>query len=206
MKNGPPCEGGPGIKANKIKFRAAEDSASESQPQALSEMLVGTYDRMTPPDRAWLEGQGVPSLAIHTYPGPIGVGEDGAFIHPVYAEVAYSDIVGAVAWLRRDPSQFAIVAGGAGDTVVVQDDVLGLGQHFLFNSVDRRGSLAVVTSPLEWLKRYGACFCPLRWPDAAVELLHLSRIIAEPPEFGRELRRRIENIRPRMPQIVVRSI
>ena len=115
------------------------------------------------------------------------------FIRPVYAEAAYSDIVGAVAWPQRDPSQFVMAAGAA----------IGLGQHFLTDAADRRGSLAVVSSPLEWLTRYGACFCPLVWPDAAVELSHLSRIVAMPADFGPVLRRQLDAARPRLPRIEV---
>ena len=161
----------------------------------VAENLVAAYGRLLPPDRAWLEGHGVPPLAIHMYPGPIGITPKPSpmFIHPVYAEAAYSDIVGAVAWPQRDPSQFVMAAGAA----------IGLGQHFLTDAADRRGSLAVVSSPLEWLTRYGACFCPLVWPDAAVELSHLSRIVAMPSDFGPVLRRQLDAARPRLPRIEV---
>ena len=65
----------------------------------VAEKLVAAYGRLLPPDRAWLEAQGVPPLAIHMYPGPIGITPEPSpmFIRPVYAEAAYSDIVGAVA-------------------------------------------------------------------------------------------------------------
>ena len=94
----------------------------------VAEKLVAAYGRLLPPDRAWLEAQGVPPLAIHMYPGPIGITPEPSpmFIRPVYAEAAYSDIVGAVAWPQRDPSQFVMAAGAA----------IGLGQHFLTDAAD----------------------------------------------------------------------
>ena len=83
--------------------------------------------------------------------------------------------------------------------------MLGLGHHLLLWAVDHRGSLAVTASPLEWLRHYGATFCPLNWSRFAVqfELMHLRRIIALPAAFGHELQRRLDQARPQIPRIEV---
>ena len=152
MQTAPPRERG----LETVSKSGSTDFITRSQRpfQALTEQLVESYGRMLPPDYAWLEGQGVPELAIHMYPGPVGLLDEMTFLMPIWSDGALSDPLGAVAWLRRDPAKFWILDAG--------DDVLGLGQRFLIDAADQRGSLAVASTPLEWLKRYGACFCPLR--------------------------------------------
>jgi len=156
------------------------------------------YNRMTTVDRAWLEAQGVPPMAVNGYPGPVGRTPDDqtTFVQPIYSDGRLSRVIGAVAWPMRDPSRFWIVQS-------IDGEILGLGQHFLLWAADERGSLGVVQTPLEWLCLYGCAFCPLTWPETVFELLHLKRIIARPASFGLELRRRLDQARPQIPRIEV---
>ncbi len=167
---------------------------------SLAERLVESYGRLTPANRTWLVNRGVPEPALDWYPGPLGMTAaappEEAFTQPIYAEGEASDFLGVAAWLKRDPSRFWIIDGAG-------DDIFGLGQHLLAWTAYERGSLAVTASPLVWLKHYGATFCPLAWPDSAFELMHLKRIIALPATFGPELRRRLDQARPRLPRIEV---
>ena len=168
----------------------------------MDERLVASLDRLTDDARTWLVGQGVPEYALDRYPGPIGATDDGMFTLPIRDEGAYSDLIGIAGWSQRDPSRFQILDGHDlkdGDVY----GVFGLGQHLIDWIAYERTSIAVTATPLEWLKHWGATFCPLLWPDAAFWLMHCPQIIALPAAFGHELRRRLDQARPHLPTIRV---
>src|SRR4051812_33217877 len=94
----------------------------------LAAEVVASLSDLDARSTAWLETHGVAPMAMHRYPGPLGVANiipagrwyepadgDGvrAFIMPVFAAGAYSDPIDIAAWVPADPGKCWLRLGTA---------------------------------------------------------------------------------------------
>lgn len=148
---------------------------------------------------AWLRSQGVPEIALHMWPGPVGVApiethppgcfdfaEHGrpAYIQPVLIGPAFSDIVDLIAWHPDDPGRWW--------TRLYSGLPLGVDQLDVAEILGE--PLAIRRAPLSWLQSGGDGVVVTDWPMTAPALRCVPTLIAEDAAHGHEIERHLRII------------
>ena len=170
-----------------------------------AEMVASMDDR---DDRAiaWLRHQGVPEMALWEWPGPVGVvmietdkmgtfapSESGrrAFVHPVLVGAQFSELADLIAWFPDRPDRWW--------TRLRTGHPLGADQ--LEQAEFDDAPVMLRRTPLSWLTAGGDGVCVLDWRVSRRALRAVPIIIAEDEQHGREVKRRLTEPVPALPEI-----
>lgn len=156
----------------------------------------------------WLQRQGVPDIALHMWPGPVGVAPiethpfghfdfakfgRRAYIQPVLSGGAFTDIVDLVAWKPDRPNQWWTRCYSG----------VPLGDDQLFTAEYWQKPMMLRATPLNWLRAGGDGVCILDWKTPAPELRTVPELICETVDQGEEVLRRLSAPIMRVPPITI---
>ena len=180
-----------------------------THPELAAE-IVASLSALDARSTAWLRARGVPMMALHQYPGPMGVSRiiptgrwyelaegDGipAYIMPVFVSGAFSDLLDLIAWTPADPVRWWFRTG----------DAYALGMEWIDRAEIHDKPLRLFECPLDWLAAGGSGACVLDWKFAALHLRRVPALQCDSLAFAERVQRTLSFPSPHIPRILVRQ-